>query len=96
MIKSIVYMALVLTFEHAVGANPLATIDEDRRGRADTGGAGGETWMWFVFALIPVGFWLVCSDSSPIKAWADKNKMLAYLFLTFFPATPGVLYFLLR
>lgn len=97
MIKNIVYMAMVLTCEHAAGANPLATIDEDRRSRADTGGSGGEAWMWFVFILIPVCFWLILSDSSPMKEWAEQNKMLAYLFVTIFPVVaPGLLFYLLR
>lgn len=90
MIKNIIYMTFIFNCGHALGANPLVTIQEEVN--RETGGSGGSLWLLSPLVIFPFAIWLAVSDSSPMSEWAQKNKGLAYLFVTFAPCIPALLF----
>lgn len=89
-----IVISAVLAFaqcEIILAANPMNTITESTQGDA-SGGTGGSLWLLSPLITFPLAIWLVVSSRSPMYAWAEKNKGLAYLFVIFAPCIPALLF----
>ncbi len=81
---------LLMSSAAMAGINPLDYHYENEE--ISLGGSTkGSAWGLLTLILFPICMWLVISDNSPMRSWADENKGLAYLFVFLSPCIPFII-----